>query len=142
MIAGRDFLNEQSRFLYWMLEIFMMDGRNFHDSRSRFSRWISRFSIENDSSAPIETNYLCDAAISVIDFEDQYILKIIRALDINKAHGHDHISKCIIKIDDSSIVKLLSTIFRNSLNSGIFPDNRKRWNIVPVHRNTKKERRS
>ena len=139
---SRDFYIECLRFSWWTVEISMMDGRNFHDSRSRFSRWISRFSIENDSSTPIETNYLRDATILVIDFEDQYILKIIRALDINKTHGHDHISKCIIKIYDSSIVKLLSTIFRNSLNSGIFPDNRKRWKIVPVHRNTKKERSS
>ena len=90
--------------------------------------------IENDSSITTETNCLCDATISAVDFEDQDILKIIRALDINKAHGHDNISARVIKICDSSIVKLLSIIFCNSLNSGIFPDNWKRSNIVPVHK--------
>ena len=40
----------------------------------------------------------------------------------------------MIKICDSNIVKPLSIIFCNSLNSGIFPDNWKRSNIVPVHK--------
>ena len=79
--------------------------------------------IKNDSSIPTETNCLCDATISAVDFEDQDILKIIRALDINKAHGYDNILTRLIKICDSSIVKPLSTISRNSLNSGVFLDN-------------------
>ena len=95
--------------------------------------------IENDSSIPTETNCLCDATISAVDFEDQDILKIIRALDIKKAHDHDIISTRMIKICDSSIVKPLPIIFRNSLNSGIFPDNWKRSNIVPVHKKGSKQ---
>ena len=67
------------------------------------------------------------------------MLKIIRALDINKARGHDNISTCMIKICDSSIVKTLSIIYRNSLNSGIFPNNWKRSNIVPVHKKGNKQ---
>ena len=39
-----------------------------------------------------------------------------------------------MKVCDSSIVKPLSIIFRNSLNSGIFPNHWKRSNIVPVHK--------
>ena len=82
--------------------------------------------IKNDSSIPTETNCLCDAAISTVDFEKQDILKIIPALDINKAYGYDNISTPLIKICDSSIVKPLSILFHNSLNSGTFPDNWKR----------------
>ena len=95
--------------------------------------------IENDSFIPTETNCLCDAAILAVDFEDQDILKIIQVLDINKAHGHDNISARMIKISDSSIVKPLSIIFYNSLNSEIFPDNWKGSNIVPVHEKGNKE---
>ena len=80
----------------------------------------------NDNSIPTETNCLCDDTLSAVDFEDQDILKTIRALDINKAHGHDNIPTSMIKICDSSIVKPLPKVFRNSLNSGIFPDNWKR----------------
>ena len=45
----------------------------------------------------------------------------------------------MIKIFDSSIVKPLSIIFCNSLNSGIFPDNWKKSNIVPVHKKGNKQ---
>ena len=95
--------------------------------------------IENDSSIPTETNCLCDATILAVDFEDQDILKIIWALDINKARGHDNILTRMIKICDSIIVKPLSIISCNSLNSGIFPDNWKRSNTVPVHKKGNKQ---
>ena len=36
--------------------------------------------IEKDSYIPTETNCMCDATISTVDFENQNILKIIRAL--------------------------------------------------------------
>ena len=92
---------------------------DFREKANYFKLYFARqcTPIENDSSIPTETNCLCDATISAVDFEDQDILKIIRALDINKAHGHDNISTRMIKICDSSIVKLLSIILRNSLNS-------------------------
>ena len=45
----------------------------------------------------------------------------------------------MIKICDSSIAKPLSIIFRNSLNSGIFPDKWKRSNIVPVQKKGNKQ---
>ena len=80
---------------------------------------------ENDT----ERN-LVYATISAVDFEDQDILNIIRALDINTTHGHDHILTHMIKTCDSSIAKPLPIIFRNSLDSGIFPDNQKIPNIV------------
>ena len=73
--------------------------------------------IENDSPVPTETNCLCDVTILGVDFEDQDILKIICAVDINKAHGHGNISIGMIKICDSSNIKPLSVIFCNSLNS-------------------------
>ena len=36
--------------------------------------------IEKDSYIPTETNCMCDATISTVDFGNQNILKIIRAL--------------------------------------------------------------
>ena len=43
----------------------------------------------------------------------------------------------MIQICDSSIAKPLSIIFGKFLNSGIFPDNLKKSNIVPVHKKRK-----
>ena len=45
----------------------------------------------------------------------------------------------MIKVCDSGIVKPLSIIFCNSLNSGIFPDNWKSSNIVPVRKKGNKQ---
>ena len=38
-----------------------------------------------------------------VAFDDQDIIKIIRTLNINKAHGHDDISIRMIKILDSGL---------------------------------------
>ena len=55
--------------------------------------------------------------LSSFQFNDQDILKIIIALHVNKAHGCDDISVCMIKICDQSIVKPLSMIYQNCLNT-------------------------
>ena len=113
---------------------------DFLEKANFFSLYFAKqcSSVENVSSTPTETNCLCDATISAVDFEHQDILKIIRGLDINKAHSHDNISTRMIKICDSCIVKPLSITFCNSLNSGIVPDNWKRSNTVPFHKNGNK----
>ena len=48
--------------------------------------------------------------LSSFQFNDQDILKIIRALLANKAHGCDNILICIVIIYDQSIVKPLPII--------------------------------
>ena len=114
---------------------------DFHEKANYFNLYFGRqcTPVENDSSIPTQTNCLCDATILTVAFEDQDILKIIWVLDINKAHGYGNLSTRMIKICDSSIVKPLSVIFCNSLNSGIFPDNWKISNIVPVHKKGNKQ---
>ena len=42
--------------------------------------------------------------ITSILFNDENILKIIRALDVKKAHGHDDISNRMVKLCDKSII--------------------------------------
>ena len=49
------------------------------------------------------------------------IVKIIRSLDQNKAHGHDEISIRMAKLCASSISKLFQLIFRNCLETESFP---------------------
>ena len=114
---------------------------DFHEKANYFNLHFAKqcTPFDNDSSIPTETNCLRNATISAVDFEGQDILKIIWALDISKAHGHDNISTSMIKICDSSIVKPLSIMFRNSWNSGIFPDKWKRSNIIPVQRKGNKQ---
>ena len=90
--------------------------------------------LNNGSTLPHLLSNAPTVELSSFQFNDQDILKIIRALHVNKAHGCDDISIRMIKICDQSIVKPLSIIYRNCLNTGIFPDIWKKSNIVPVHK--------
>ena len=76
--------------------------------------------------------------LSVINFTDDGILKIIRSLNINKAHGHD-ISIRMSKICDKAILKPLFIIYENPIDTGIFPDSWKKSNIGSVHKKGDKQ---
>ena len=67
------------------------------------------------------------------------MLKILRALDINKAHGHDGISFRMLKLCDKSIITPLSLLFQNCIDARTFSDTRKKSNIVPVHKKGDKQ---
>ena len=58
------------------------------------------------------------------------ILKLIRSLNIQEAHGPHDISIHMIKICDSVLVKPLWLIFQNCLNCSTFPDVWKKSNIL------------
>ena len=69
--------------------------------------------ISNGSVLSNSSNSVSNVSLSSIHFENQDILKIIRAVNNNKAHGYDDISIRLLKICDSSIVRPLSIIFNN-----------------------------
>ena len=78
-------------------------------------------------------------SLTTIDFSNNDILKIIRNLDPNKAHGHDMISIRMVKICDDSICKPLKLIFQSCLESGKFPSECKKANMVPIHKKGDKQ---
>ena len=63
---------------------------------------------------------ICNSAarLTSIKFDNNDILKIIRSLNINKAHGHDGVLVRIIKMCDESLVQPLSLIFRCCIDTG------------------------
>ena len=63
--------------------------------------------ITNDSSLPSLLNLNFISNLSVINFTDDDILKIIRSVNINKADGHDDISIRMVKICDKAILEPL-----------------------------------
>ena len=73
-----------------------------------------------------------------IDFKKEDILKIIRNLNVNKAHGHDDISIRMLKICDSVVTEPLSILFKNCIESGIFPNIWKMSHIIPSHKKNDK----
>ena len=82
--------------------------------------------------------FLTQSRLNYIDFNEDKILKRIKALNIHKAHGHDAISIRIIKICDKSLLKPLILLFENSTKSSCYPDIWKRSNIIPVHKRNDK----
>ena len=79
-----------------------------------------------------------EARFSKINFSDDQILKILRALDINKAHGHE-ISIRMLKLCDKSIITPLSLLFPDCIDTMTFSDTWKKSNIVPVHKKGDKQ---
>ena len=82
--------------------------------------------------------------VVIRDFPELFLMirissKIIRALNINKAHGDDDISIRMIKIGDSALMKPLSIIFNNSLKTGTFPCTWKKSNVMPARKKNDKQ---
>ena len=94
--------------------------------------------LKNNSSLPVNQIFLTQSRLTSIDFHEDELLKIIRALNINKAHGHDDISIRMIKICDKSLIKPLTFLFKTSLRSSHYPDIWKKSNIIPVHKKNDK----
>ena len=90
--------------------------------------------LKNDSKIPINQIFLTQSRLSSLGFNEDEILKIIRALNIHKAHGHDDISIRMIKICDKSLLKPLTILFQNSTKSSCYPVIWKRSNIIAVHK--------
>ena len=76
----------------------------------------------------------CNHHLENISIDADKVLKIIRSLDCNKAHGWDNLSISMVKICDSGIVKPLCLIYEKSMMTGIFPDIWKKANVLPVHK--------
>ena len=68
-------------------------------------------SIVNDSVLPSKIIYRTENRLSTIIFKDEDVLKIIKSLDINKAHGHDNISIRLIQNCGAEVMKPLIIYF-------------------------------
>ena len=95
--------------------------------------------VSNNSELPVTLTKKRHEPLSTIDFSNGDILKIIRKLDPNKAHGRDMISVWMIKICDTSIWRPLKLIFQSCLESGKFPNEWKKANVVPVYKKGDKQ---
>ena len=95
--------------------------------------------LRNKSELPATLSKKTSESLTAIDFLNSDILKIIRNLDPNKTHGHDMISIRMVKICDYSIYKPLKLIFQSCLESGKFPSEWKKANMVPIHKKGDKQ---
>ena len=95
--------------------------------------------LNNSSVLPVNQTFLTQSRLNFINLNEDEILKVIRALNIHKAHGHDDISIRMIKVCDKSLLKPLIILFGNSIKSSCYSDIWKRSNIIPVHKKNDKQ---
>ena len=82
---------------------------------------------------------MTEERIQSTTFCESDVLKIIRTLDVNKAHGHDNVSVKINTLCTTSVAHSLTLIFQNSMAAGTFATQWKRANIVPIHKKNDKQ---
>ena len=95
--------------------------------------------LKNSSALPVNQMFLIQSRLYSVDFNKDEVLKILRALNVHKAHGHSDISIRMIKICDKSLLKPLIILFPNSTKLSCFPDIWKRSNIIPAHKKNDKQ---
>ena len=75
----------------------MIDNKFVTDIKTKANIFIKIFAdectlLKNNSMLPTNQIFLTQARLQSFDLNEDEILKIIRALNVNKAHGHDSIS--------------------------------------------------
>ena len=63
----------------------------------------------------------------------------LRSLDVSKATGPDKISARLLKETAEQIAPSLTLLYNKSLETGVFPDEWKLANIVPIHKKDNKD---
>ena len=95
--------------------------------------------IANNSSLPTNLTFQTENRLSTFDFSTGDIIKIIKALDPNKAHGYNGISIRMIKLCAFSITKPLHILLKSCLENECFPNEWKKENIVPAYKKGDKQ---
>ena len=122
---------------------FLIDDKFVTDIKTKANIFNKLFAdqctpLKNNSVLPTNQIFLTQARLEFLEFNEGEILKIIRALNINKAHTHDDISIRMIKICDKSLLKPLTILFKNSTSTCCYPDIWKKSHIIPAHKKNDK----
>ena len=72
-------------------------------------------------------------------FRDWYFPQIINHQDSNKPDGYDTISICMLKLCGEAISSLLNIIFKTCLNTGKFPSEGRKGNVIQKHKKDDKQ---
>ena len=141
MVSFQDILSRQK---VPLIPPLLVDDKHVTDNKTKANIFNEYFAeqcshLKSNSVLPINQTFLTQSSLTSLDFNEEEILKIIRALNIHKAHGHDDISIRMIKICDKSLLKPLILLFQNSAKLSFFPDIWKRSNIMPVHKKNDKQ---
>ena len=104
---------------------------------SHFATQCSLLTSSSKLSSHIQ--YLTDNRLSCVNFSHDKTAKVIQNLNPNKAHGHDNISIRMLKVRGPSVYKRVEIIFNPCLETGVFPSEWKKGNLVPIHKQEDKQ---
>ena len=109
---------------------------DFQEKANAFNSFFAKqcSPIANSGVLPVKISYMTKDRIKTICFGKSDVIKLIKALNVCNAHGHDGISVKIIKICADSIAHPPTLIFQNSLVASIFTNDWKKVNTVPIHK--------
>ena len=137
---------------YWLLLKIILNGKKipcippiYHNDRfvSDIKKECDHFNsyfadqcipLVNDSKLPSVLTVHTESLLESFHFSANHIGDIIKKLNPSKAHGHNMISIPMLKLCGESIWKPLEIIFKNCLKEGIFPNEWKKANVVPIHK--------
>ena len=114
---------------------------NFKDKANIFNDFFSKQCqpIPNNSTFPSIQSFETSNRLSTVDSDSKKILTLIHGLNSIKAHEHDGISIRMLKPCGPSVIKSLSLLFNKCLRDGVFPDDWKKANVIPVHKKGNKQ---
>ena len=88
----------------------------------------------NNSILPSKLKLLTEHTLTSCDFSETDIPQIINSQDSNKAYGNHMISIRMLNLCGEAICRPLSIIFKTCVNTGKFPLEWKKGNVVSIHR--------
>ena len=97
------------------------------------------FKIKTIRAPSTYIQYLSYNRLSSVTFSQEDIAKIIQNLHLGRVHGHDNISIRMLKICGSAICEPLAVIFKQRVDTGIFPSEWRKGNIVSIHKKCYKQ---
>ena len=110
-------------------------GPNFRNNPQDQTELFNEFFYDQFSEASeydIPLSYEVDDSSLEVDFSPKRVMKLLRGINPNKAHGPDNIHGKVLKNCAHSLAYPLAKIFKTSYLSGHIPQEWKMANVVPV----------
>ena len=112
---------------------------NFLNKANIFNNYFSKqCNIFDNGSILPEVSFRTNKRLNHLEINGNDILKVIKDLNTNKAHGWDEIYIRIIKLCGNTLVTPLLIIFETALETGNYQKSWKCGNIVPIHKKVEK----
>ncbi len=83
-------------------------------------------------------NPIVASRLDIIQFTPVKLYKILKNLNVHKANGPDNISNRILKETAEVMSEPLSYLFNKLMINGVFPENWKKANVIPIHKKAEK----